>query len=85
VLTLKAAIAMLLRRRQSEPLPPVEPPAPTQGLLEAQAARAAATDGLLETIHRGPEVREVVRQAEDHGRRNHFFDLLDPTIRGGSS
>jgi hypothetical protein len=67
-------------KRPSPALPDPEPPQVTPGLLEARQARQHATGGLMAAIGRGPEVREVVRQIDDHGRRNHFFDLLDETL-----
>lgn len=59
---------------------PPPPRSDTPGLLEARQARRSATDGLRSVIDRGPEVREAARKVEDHGRRNHFFDLLDLTL-----
>lgn len=67
--------------RSPAPLPPpAAPSGQTPGLLEARAARKAATDNLVATIERGPEVRETVRRVEAHGRTNHFFELMEPTL-----
>lgn len=62
------------------PGPAPDPPGVTPGLLEARAARRDATDGLMAAIERGPEVRAVAESVADHGRRNHFFELLDVTL-----
>lgn len=78
--TLKAAVPRMWSRHPAAIPPAAQPPRVTPGLLEARAARRDATEGLLAAIDRGPEVRETVRQVHDHGRRNHFFDLLDLTL-----
>lgn len=60
---------------------PPPPPGETPGLLEARAARARATQGLIGAIIRGPEAREVADRVHEHGRLNHWSELWDVTIR----
>lgn len=52
----------------------------TSGLREARAARREATEALVETIHHGAEVRDIVNRVHEHGRRNHFLELFDATL-----
>lgn len=77
---MRALKAGPMRRRDTHrtPAPPAAPD--TSGLRQARAARREATEKLVETIHQGPEVRDLVNRVHEHGRRNHFAELFDQTL-----
>lgn len=72
---------MNLGRHCPRPVGPPEPREVTPGLIEAKAAHRRAVDALHEVIGRGPEVREAVARVADHGRRNHFYMLIEQDWR----
>lgn len=63
------------------PLPAPAPPRVTAELLEARQARRNSTDALLSVIHQGPAVRALVDRVHEHGRRNHWAEVLEETMR----
>jgi len=65
-------------------VPAPSPVQETPGLIEARRVRRAATDDLVAAIEQGGEVRDIVARVHEHGRRNHWGEMLAETFDRGS-
>jgi len=51
---------------------------------QAEAALIRARAARTEANARGPEVTAVVRSLREHRERNHFAEMINDALRGGS-
>lgn len=68
-------------RGKAEPLSQTSVREKSPELLEAQQAHRESTDALLWVIEQGPGVRALVDRVQEHGRRNHWAEIFEQTMR----
>lgn len=71
----------MLRRRSTDPPPPVRPPQETPGIVAAKEAQARARQGFLDAVDTGMETRAVTDRMHDLLRRNHFGPMISEVFK----
>lgn len=63
------------------PLPAIQPPQATDGILAARKAQNSARNSLLDAVESGIESRNVTERMRDLRAINHFGPTLETALR----